>query len=188
MLNLVFFGPPGVGKGTQAAKVAKHFGLIHISTGDILRNEIKRETPLGLKIQDVIHRGELVPDDLLISIMEKVCDEYKEANGFVFDGFPRTLKQAEALDEMMKRKNCRVQHVISLQVPEKELLQRLVRRAAEQGRKDDTEEVIKNRLIIYRKHTEPLINYYKKKGIFVEINGVGTVEEVFDSICAVATS
>jgi adenylate kinase len=185
MLNLVFFGPPGVGKGTQAANVAKHFGLIHVSTGDILRNEIERETPLGLEVKDAMHRGELVPDALLIKIMEQVCDQHKDANGFVFDGFPRTLMQAEALDELMQRKKCKVQKVISLQVPEKELLQRLIKRAAEQGRKDDTEEVIKNRLVIYRKHTEPLIAYYKEKGIFVEINGVGTVQEVFDSICAV---
>jgi adenylate kinase len=185
MLNLVFFGPPGVGKGTQAAKVASYFNLVHISTGEILRAEVELKTEMGLRIRDLIHIGELVPDDLLIEIMERVCDKHAGARGFVFDGFPRTLPQAEALDTMMERKQCRVQKVISLQVPQDELLRRLVNRALEQGRKDDTEEVIKNRLVVYHRHTKPLIDYYKRKGIFVEIHGVGSVDDIFNAICSV---
>ncbi len=185
MLNLIFFGPPGVGKGTQAARVAKHYDLVHVSTGDILRIEIKLKTELGLKVQDIMASGELVPDDLLIELLENTCDKFKGANGFVFDGFPRTLRQAEALDEMMERKNCKVAKVIALEVSEDELLRRLVNRAIEQGRTDDTADVIKNRLIVYHKHTKPLIDYYIKQGIFVEVLGVGTIDVIFTSLCNV---
>jgi len=185
MLNLIFFGPPGVGKGTQAAKVAKHYNLVHISTGDILRAEIKQETEIGLKVKDIIASGELVPDDLLIEILENTCDKHHGAKGFVFDGFPRTLRQAEALDEMMERKNCKVAKVISLDVQADELVRRLVNRAIEQGRTDDTADVIKNRLVVYQKHTKPLIDFYKKKDIFIEVPGMGAVEDIFKSICQV---
>lgn len=185
MLNLIFFGPPGVGKGTQAARVAKSYGLIHVSTGDILREEIKQKTELGMKVKDIMASGELVPDDLLIELLENTCEKHKGAKGFVFDGFPRTLRQAEALDEMMERKNCRVAKVISLEVPEDELLRRLVNRAIEQGRTDDTADVIKNRLIVYKKHTKPLIDFYLRKSIFVEVPGVGTIDDIFSSLCHV---
>jgi len=185
MLNLIFFGPPGVGKGTQAANVARHFNLVHISTGEILREEIKQNTELGLKVKDVMASGELVPDELLIEILENSCANYPGAKGFVFDGFPRTLRQAEALDEMMERKKCRVALVISLVVPEEELLRRLLNRARELGRTDDTEDVIRNRLIVYQKHTEPLIEYYRKRGIFREVPGVGTVQDIFSNLCQV---
>lgn len=185
MLNLIFFGPPGVGKGTQAAKVAKHYNLVHISTGDILRAEIKLETELGLKVKDIIASGELVPDELLIEILESTCDKHNGANGFIFDGFPRTLRQAEALDEMMDRRSWKVTKVISLEVPEDELLSRLVNRALEQGRTDDTADVIRNRLVVYLKHTEPLIDYYRKQDIFIEVPGMGTIEDVFASLCGV---
>lgn len=185
MLNLIFFGPPGVGKGTQAARVAKFYNLIHVSTGEILREEIRLQTDLGMKVKDVMARGELVSDDLLIELLENTCAKHKGARGFVFDGFPRTLRQAEALDEMMKRQNCKVAKVIALDVPEEELLRRLVNRAIEQGRTDDTVEVIKNRLIIYQNYTKPLIDFYKKQGIFVGVPGVGTIEDVFSSLCTV---
>jgi len=185
MLNLIFFGPPGVGKGTQAARVAKHYGLVHISTGDILRAEIKLETELGLKVKDIIASGELVPDEMLIDVLEQTCSKYPDTKGFVFDGFPRTLRQAEALDEMMCRQNCQLAKVIALVVPEEELLRRLVNRAIEQGRTDDTVEVIKNRLIVYQKHTQPLIEYYKSKNLFVAVPGVGTIDHVFSSLCNV---
>lgn len=185
MLNLIFFGPPGVGKGTQAAKVAAHYNLVHVSTGDILRAEIKRETDLGLKVKDIIARGELVPDELLIEILEHTCEKKKGAKGFIFDGFPRTLRQAEALEEMMTRTNCKVAKVISLVVPEDELLKRLVKRAEEQGRTDDTEDVIRNRLIVYQKHTKPLITFYKNREIFTEVPGSGNIDDIFDSLCHV---
>jgi len=185
MLNLVFFGPPGVGKGTQAAKVAKHYNLVHISTGDILRAEIKLETELGLKIKDLIDNGELVPDELLIEILENVFDNHKGAKGFVFDGFPRTLPQAKEFDEMMDHRNCHLKKVISLDVPVEELLERLVKRAREQGRTDDTEDVIKKRLLVYHKHTKPLVDYYTKQGIFIELYGVGSIDEIFRNICRI---
>ncbi len=185
MLNLIFFGPPGVGKGTQAARVAKHYDLVHISTGDILRAEIKQATDMGMIVKDIITAGELVPDDLLIELLESTCDKHKGTKGFVFDGFPRTIRQAEALDEMMERKQCKVSKVISLEVPPDELLRRLVNRAIEQGRTDDTAEVIKNRLVVYQKHTKPLIDFYKLKNIFVEVLGVGTIEGIFASLCNV---
>ncbi len=185
MLNLVFFGPPGGGKGTQAAKVAEQYNLVHVSTGDILRAEIKRESELGLKIKDIINKGELVPDHLLIKILENVFDNHKEADGFIFDGFPRTLPQAEALDEMMTRRNCQLKQVLSLDVPVEELLERLLKRAQEQGRTDDTEDVIKNRLRVYHKHTQPLVDYYRRNGIYSEIYGVGSVEEIFQELCQI---
>lgn len=182
MLNLIFFGPPGVGKGTQAARVAKYYDLVHVSTGDILREEIKLKSELGLKVQDIIASGELVPDEVLIELLESTCAKHKNAKGFVFDGFPRTIRQAETLDEMMIRQGCKIVKVISLKVPEDELLRRLVNRAIEQGRTDDTAEVIKNRLIVYQKHTKPLIDFYKRKHIYVEVTGVGTIESIFSSI------
>jgi len=185
MLNLIFFGPPGVGKGTQAAKVAKHYNLIHVSTGDILREEIRLETELGMKVKDIIASGELVPDKYLIELLEHTCEKHKDASGFIFDGFPRTLRQAEALEEMMERTNCKVAKVISLEVPAEELVRRLVNRAIEQGRTDDTADVIKNRLVVYQKHTEPLIDYYKKLGIFVEVPGMGRIDAIYDTLCEV---
>jgi len=184
-LNLVFFGPPGVGKGTQAGKVAKHYNLVHISTGDIFRAEIKLETELGLKVKGIINKGDLVPDALLIAILENVFDSNPGTNGFVFDGFPRTLPQAEAFDKMLKRRKCKIHQVISLDVPVEELLSRLLNRAREQGRTDDTEEVIKKRLLIYHKHTKPLVSYYQKKGIFTEIYGVGSINDIFQELCRI---
>ena len=183
MLNLIIFGPPGVGKGTQAIKLAEHYNLVHISTGDILRNEIKRETELGIMVKDFLDRGDLVTDELLILILESVFDDHKDATGFIFDGFPRTLPQAEALDRMMARKSYPLTNVLSLVVPLEELLKRLLIRSEDQGRTDDTEEIIKNRLIKYQKHTEPLIDFFQKKGIFTEIHGVGTVDEIFKKLC-----
>lgn len=185
MLNLIFFGSPGVGKGTQAARVAKHYNLVHVSTGEILREEIKLKTELGVKVTDIIASGELVPDEFLIEVLENTCAKHPGAKGFVFDGFPRTLRQAEALDELMIRQGCSIAKVISLEVPGEELLRRLVNRAIEQGRTDDTAEVIKNRLIVYQKHTKPLIDYYQRKNIFIEVPGVGTIQDIFTSICQV---
>jgi adenylate kinase len=185
MLNLIFFGPPGVGKGTQAVKVAKHYDLVHVSTGDILRSEIRMETELGLRVKDILASGELVSDELLIEILENTYDKHKKSKGFIFDGFPRTLRQAEALDEMMVRKSTRLTRVIALKVPDEELVRRLVNRAIEQGRTDDTADVIKNRLVVYEKHTAPLIDFYKKQGIFVEVQGMGQIDDIFTSLCEV---
>lgn len=188
MFNLILFGPPGAGKGTQAVKIAEKNKWIHVSTGDILRSEVRQETPLGLKVKAVMDAGHLVSDELLIEIMESVFRKHSSAGGFVLDGFPRTLNQAKALDQMLDKLGHKVSMVLSLEVNEEELVQRLLKRAQEQGRKDDTEEVIKNRLIQYHQHTKPLMDYYKNMRIFQEVYGVGSVEEIFLTLCKVIES
>ncbi len=183
MYNLILFGPPGAGKGTQAVKIAAKYNWIHISTGDILRAEVSQSTPLGLQVKAVMEAGHLVSDELLIEIMKSVFLKHEDAAGFVFDGFPRTLNQAHELDKMLCRLNHSVKQVISLEVNEDELVKRLLNRAMEQGRLDDTEEVIKNRLVQYHKHTKPLQQYYQDKGIYTEVYGVGGIDDIFESLC-----
>ena len=185
MFNLILFGHPGAGKGTQAVKIAEKYGWMHVSTGDILRSEVSRGTPLGLRVKAVMEAGQLVSDELLIEIMESVFRKNKNAKGFVLDGFPRTLKQAKELDEMLKKFGEQISSVLSLKVDEEELIKRLLKRAQDQGRKDDTEEVIKNRLIQYHQHTKPLIDYYEKKKLFHEVVGVGGIEDIFNKLCSV---
>ncbi len=185
MFNLILFGPPGAGKGTQAIKIAEKFGWKHISTGDILRAEVSQGTPLGLKVKAVMEAGHLVSDELLIEIMESVFVNNSKVSGFVLDGFPRTLNQAEELDIMLMKHNQKVSLVLALEVDEEELVKRLINRAREQGRKDDNEEVVKNRLVQYHQHTKPLIDYYEDKGLYKEVYGVGTIDEIFDQLCLV---
>lgn len=182
MFNLILFGPPGAGKGTQAVKIAGQFGWKHVSTGDILRAEVSQGTPLGLKVKSVMDAGHLVSDELLIEIMESVFRRYGDTPGFVLDGFPRTLKQAEELDAMLQNLGHSVTMVLALEVNEDELVKRLLNRSREQGRLDDTEEVIKNRLVQYHQHTKPLTDYYRAKGIFKEVYGVGSIEEIFSQL------
>jgi adenylate kinase len=183
MFILILFGSPGAGKGTQAAKIAKEFGWIHISTGDILRAEVSQGTPLGLKVKAVMDSGQLVSDELLIRIMESVFQKHDTADGFVLDGFPRTLNQASELDEMLEKLGHQVSLVLALEVDEDELVKRLINRALEQGRKDDTAEVVKYRLIQYHKHTKPLIDYYKSKDLYQTVFGVGGIEDIFTTLC-----
>jgi adenylate kinase len=185
MFNLILFGPPGAGKGTQAVRIAEKNGWLHVSTGDILREEVKKGSPLGLKVKTVMEAGHLVSDELLIEIMESVFQKNDKAAGFVLDGFPRTLKQAKELDEMLKRHNQKISIVLSLEVDEDELVKRLLKRAVDQGRKDDTEEVIKNRLLQYHEHTRPLIDYYKEQKLYREVIGVGTIDDIFATLCNV---
>ena len=185
MFNLILFGPPGAGKGTQAVKIAEKYGWKHVSTGDILRSEVSQGTPLGLKVKAVMEAGHLVSDELLIEIMESVFSKNKDVKGFVLDGFPRTLKQAVELDEMLKKFGEKITRVLSLGVDEDELVKRLLKRAQDQGRKDDTEEVIKNRLVQYHQHTKPLIDYYNKMNLYQEVTGVGSVEDIFNTLCNV---
>jgi adenylate kinase len=184
MFNLILFGPPGAGKGTQAVKIAGKFGWIHISTGDILRAEVSQGTPLGLKVRAVMDAGHLVSDELLIEIMESVFVKHNDAKGFVLDGFPRTLNQTEELDRMLARHGHGVSMVLCLVVDEEELVKRLIKRSQDQGRTDDTEEVVKNRLVQYHHHTEPLIHYYKAKNLFTEVYGVGTIDDIFTELCS----
>jgi adenylate kinase len=182
-MNLILFGPPGSGKGTQSKKLAEKYRLMHISTGDILRNEIAQKSPLGIQVKGIIERGELVSDKILIEILQSVILKNRQVNGFIFDGFPRTILQAEALDLMLKEDGQKIEKVISLEVDDGELVKRLLNRALESGRTDDTEEVIKNRLTVYHKHTSPLLDYYNLQGLLKRIHGVGSVDTIFSSIC-----
>jgi adenylate kinase len=183
MFNLILFGPPGAGKGTQAVKIAQKYNWIHVSTGDILRAEVSQGTGLGLKVKAVMEGGHLVSDELLIEIMESVFRKNASAAGFVLDGFPRTLNQAVELDKMLSTLGQEVTRVLALEVNEDELVKRLLKRAQDQGRKDDTEEVIKNRLVQYHHHTKPLIEYYREKKLFTEVYGVGGIDDIFRQLC-----
>jgi len=186
MRNIVLFGPPGAGKGTQADKLIEQFKLVHLSTGDLLRNEIKQGTELGNKAKSLIDAGKLVPDDVVVGMIEKRLDGHSNAEGFIFDGFPRTNEQAQALDELLDRKNTEVSGLVALEVPEEELIKRLKERGESLGRSDDKDEnVIKDRIQEYEDKTAPLADYYDKQGKYYAISGVGEVEEIFERIKAV---
>ncbi len=183
MKNIVIFGAPGSGKGTQSDLLIEHYGLGHISTGDVLRDEIKKGTELGKTAQSFIDKGNLIPDDLMISILANVYDSYGRGHkGVIFDGFPRTIPQAEALKKMLDERGDKVAAMIELDVPESELMQRLIKRGLESGRADDNEETIKKRLVVYHSQTQPLIDWYKKEGLHRYINGHGTLERIFSDI------
>jgi adenylate kinase len=185
MFNFILFGPPGSGKGTQSLKIAEKYNLVHISTGDIFRKNIREKTPLGLKVQAIIEKGELVPDALLIEILEDALQQHSKAKGFVFDGFPRTIQQAHDLDMMLGKNKESVSLVLALEVGDGEILKRLLKRAEIEGRKDDTKEVIENRIQIYNNQTQPLIDFYKNKKKFQSIQGIGGIDEIFKSICKI---
>ena len=183
MKNIVIFGAPGSGKGTQSDLMIEHYGLGHISTGDVLRNEIKNGTELGKTAQGFIDNGQLIPDDLMVSILAKKYDEFGRGHkGVIFDGFPRTIPQAEALKKMLDERGDKVAAMIELDVPEDELMTRLIKRGQESGRADDNEETIKKRLVVYHSQTQPLIEWYKKEGLHHHINGLGTLERIFGDI------
>jgi adenylate kinase len=185
MLNLVLFGPPGSGKGTQAENIVTKYKLIHLSTGDMLRAEIAAQTALGLEAKKLMDKGDLVPDTVVIGMIENKLDNNKSAAGFVFDGFPRTVKQAEALDELLAKHNAPIAVVLSLKVGEDELTRRILNRGQTSGRADDqNESIVKNRVIEYRTKTEPLANYYAAQGKLKEITGERSVEEVAGSLAA----
>lgn len=186
MKNIVIFGAPGAGKGTQSDKLIEKYGLGHISTGDVLRNEIKNGTELGQTAKGYIDNGQLIPDDLMVSILASVYDGFgKEHAGVIFDGFPRTIPQAEALKKMLAERGHQIDAMIELSVPEDELMARLLNRGKLTGRSDDNEETIKKRLDVYHSQTAPLIDWYENEGIHHHVEGLGTVDEIFDRICAV---
>jgi adenylate kinase len=185
MFHLVIFGPPGSGKGTQSVKIAEKYNFAHISTGNIFRKEIKNKTALGIRVQSIIEKGELVPDELLVELLEKAMGEHHGIDGFIFDGFPRTIQQAKDLDLLLNKTAHCVSLVLALEVDEDEVCQRLLKRAQEQGRKDDTEEVIRNRMEVYHRQTSPLMEYYRQQGKFESLYGVGSVDEIFENICKV---
>ena len=186
MKNIVIFGAPGSGKGTQSDLMIKKYGFGHISTGDVLRNEIKNETELGKTAKQYIDNGQLIPDELMISILASVYDSFgKEHEGVIFDGFPRTIPQAEALKNMLDERGHKVAAMIELDVPEEELMKRLIKRGQECGRSDDNEETIKKRLDVYHNQTAPLIEWYKKENLHHHINGLGELDRIFADICNV---
>ena len=184
MLNIVIYGAPGAGKGTQSENLIKHYNLFHISTGDVLRNHIKQGTELGKTAKSYIDKGHLIPDELMIDILASVLDNNKEAaaEGVIFDGFPRTIAQAEALEKLLADRGMAIDAVVGLEVPEDELVKRLVLRGQQSGRSDDNEDTIKSRLGVYHNQTAPLQDFYKKKGIYKAINGIGSVDDIFSDI------
>ena len=186
MKNIVIFGAPGSGKGTQSDLMIKKYGFNHISTGDVLRNEIKNGTELGKTAKGYIDNGQLIPDELMVSILASVYDGFgADHAGVIFDGFPRTIAQAEALKAMLAERGHAVAAMIELDVPEAELMKRLIKRGQESGRSDDNEETIKKRLDVYHNQTSPLIDWYEKEGIHNHIDGLGELDRIFKDICEV---
>lgn len=184
MLNIVMFGAPGSGKGTQSEVLIKTYALFHISTGDVLRDHIKRGTALGKTAQEYINQGQLIPDELMVNILASVMDDNKEvaAKGVIFDGFPRTIPQAEALEEMLQQRGTKVSAVIGLDVPEEILIGRLLNRGKESGRSDDNLETITSRLEVYNNQTAPLKAFYAQKGLLHMVQGTGGAEVVFERV------
>jgi len=188
MINIVIFGPPGAGKGTQSEKLFRKFDLVHISTGDLFRSNIKAQTELGMRAKSYMDRGELVPDSVTIGMLREKVRENPGANGFIFDGFPRTAPQAEALDELLTSLDTSISACLSLHVPEEELIQRLLLRGQTSGRADDSNEaIIRNRLSVYQRETAPIKDYYARQDKLREVDGVGTVDEIFERLCSTIT-
>lgn len=184
MFNLVVFGAPGSGKGTQSARLIEEYGLYHISTGDLLRGHISRDTELGRIANEYITKGQLIPDSLMIEILEHELDSNEETrNGVIYDGFPRTIDQAKALNEMLERRGSKVHAVVGLEVDDDELVRRLLKRGEESGRSDDNIDTINNRLKVYHSVTKPLRAFYENEGKYHNIPGVGSVDDIFQAIC-----
>jgi len=183
MYNLVVFGAPGSGKGTQSARMIDEYGLYHISTGELLRDHIARGTELGKVANEYISKGHLIPDDLMIEILDHTLDTNPEtANGVIFDGFPRTIEQAKALNVMLAKRGSKVHAVIGLEVDDAELIDRLIKRGQESGRSDDNPDTIRERLNVYNSQTAPLRDFYCKEGKYHAINGSGPIDNIFNDI------
>jgi adenylate kinase len=186
MFNLILFGPPGSGKGTQSEKLVDKYGLVHLSTGNLLREEIANKTPLGMEAKNFMDKGQLVPDEVVIGMIDNSLDNHKEAIGFLFDGFPRTAAQAEALDKLLQLKKTEIAIVLALEVTEEELVKRLLNRGKTSGRSDDTnEEIIRKRFAVYTSDTEPVAGHYKREKKFQSIKGEGSVDDIFNAISSV---
>lgn len=184
MFNLVLFGPPGAGKGTQAEKLIEKYGFNHISTGEVIREQIRKGTELGRSVQSYIEKGQLAPDGLVIDIIADYVAKHKDAKGNIFDGFPRTTVQAKAFDEIMEKNGTPVSVMLSLEVPDEELVKRLLLRGKESGRADDGNEgVIRDRIDVYKAQTAVVADHYKPQGKHRAVNGLGTIDEIFDRLC-----
>jgi adenylate kinase len=186
MFNLILFGPPGSGKGTQSEKLAERYGLKHLSTGNLLRQEIAEKTPLGIEAKSFIDKGQLVPDEVVIGMVDSYFEQHKEAKGFLFDGFPRTVAQAKALEKLLELKKTNIAVVLALEVGEEELVRRLLNRGKTSGRSDDSDEnVIRKRFSVYTNETSPVAEHYRKSKKFQSVKGEGTVDEIFSGLCDV---
>ena len=184
MFNLILFGPPGSGKGTQSDKQVEKYGLVHLSTGNLLRQEIADQTPLGLEAKSFMDKGQLVPDEVVIGMVDSYFEQHRGSKGFLFDGFPRTVAQAEALDKLLKLKKTEIALVVALEVSEEELVSRLLNRGKTSGRSDDTDEsVIRKRFAVYNNETTPVADHYRKARKFQSIKGEGSIDAIFESIC-----
>ena len=184
MFNLILFGPPGSGKGTQSDLLVTKYGLIHLSTGNLLREEISQRTPLGLEAKNFMDKGQLVPDEVVIGMIDSSLEHHKDAKGFLFDGFPRNVAQAQALDKLLELKKTEINLVLALEVSEEELVKRLLNRGKTSGRSDDNDEVvIRKRFVVYSNETTPVAEHYKRARKFQSIKGEGTVNEIFASLC-----
>ncbi|MBN8836975.1 MAG: adenylate kinase [Sphingobacteriia bacterium] len=185
MFNIILFGPPGSGKGTQSEKLIEKYGLVHLSTGNLLRSEIDAQTPLGLEAKSLMDKGQLVPDEVVIGMISSALDANANAKGFLFDGFPRTEAQSEALDSLLKLKKSEIGVVLALEVGEEELVKRLLNRGLTSGRSDDTNEsVIRARIVEYKRKTTVVADYYARFNKVKTIKGEGSVEEIFSALCS----
>lgn len=183
MLNLILFGPPGSGKGTQAEKLVGKYNLVHISTGDLFRYEMGNNTPLGLEAKAYMAKGELVPDSVTIGMLRNKVEAHPEARGFIFDGFPRTIPQAEALDALLNSMNSGIAGLLALHVEDEEIVHRIKLRGVTSGRPDDNDEqIIRNRISVYKNDTSPVFDYYADKGKSHKINGVGSIPDIFERL------
>ncbi len=185
MINAVIFGPPGAGKGTQSDKLIKKYGFVHISTGDLFRWHTKNDTPLGKRVKEIMNSGALVPDEITIAMLKEELDKNPDAKGFLFDGFPRTVPQAEALDKFMKENKTAIHHIIALDVTEEEVRTRIAKRRTIENRVDDEEEKLNKRITEYFTKTIHVLPYYEKAGRLHKVNGIGEVETIFQNICKV---
>lgn len=185
MFNAILFGPPGSGKGTQSEKLIGRYRFKHLSTGDLLRKEIAEQTALGMEAKNLMDKGQLVPDEVVIGMISSALDANPEVSGFLFDGFPRTTAQAEALDKLLALKKTEIGVVVALSVPEEELIARMVNRARTSGRSDDADESVqKKRLQVYERDTLPVAGHYEKLGRLVHVDGLGGIEDIFGRICS----
>ena len=185
MINLVLFGPPGAGKGTQSEKLIQKYGFLHISTGDLFRMHMKNDTALGLRVKEIINNGLLVPDEITIAMLKEELDKNPQAKGFLFDGFPRTVAQAEALDTFMQENGTAIHHVVALDVTEQEVRTRIAKRRTESNRADDEEDKLNKRITEYFTKTVHVLPFYENQGRLKTIHGIGNIDDIFNQICSI---